>query len=161
MKVAVDSMSDWQERARKAEAANVQVAQDLQEQRRQTNHWSQQVSAIQSASAALTQSVSELKTENRELQQAVRLANKLQILSETDLSELRGRYEIALRAQEHQQGLLVELESKLHVAARYFQRLQNAPGLPRKTLITNEPIADLDQKKRQRRPKSPNKDAKS
>jgi chromosome segregation ATPase len=158
LKVAIDSTSDWQERAHQAAAASSKVGQDLKEQQRQTNHWSQEVSSTQSINAALTQSVSELKTENRELQQAVRLTNKLQILSQADLSELRGRHEMALQAQEHQQSLLAALESKLHIAARYFRRLQNAPGSPDNTLIVDPPTIDTE-RTRGRRTGSAKKDA--
>jgi chromosome segregation ATPase len=157
LRIATDSVADWQERARQAAATNIQVVQDLKEQQRQTSHWNQQADAVQSTTISLTQSVSDLKKENRELQQAVRLANKLQTLSEADVAELRGRYEIALRAQEHQHGLLLELESKLRVAARYFQRLQNAPALLDKRLIVSPP-PPAQQRKNERRSKSAKKD---
>ena len=133
--IAKESMANWQERLRQATDAGIQAAADLKEQQRQTNHWTQQLAEVQSVNATLVQSVADLGKENAELLQAARISNKLQALSEADVHDLRGRYEIALRAQEHQHVLLVELESKLQVAARYFRQLQNAPRLAAERLI--------------------------
>jgi hypothetical protein len=133
--IAKESIVNWQERLRQATDAGIQAAENLKEQQRQTNHWTQQLGEVQNVNVALVQSVACLEKENGELQQAARISNKLQALGEADIHDLRSRYEIALRAQEHQHVLLVELESQLQVAARYFRQLQNAPRLAGERLI--------------------------
>jgi hypothetical protein len=151
--IAKESMANLQERLLQATDAGIQAAADLKEQQRQTNHWTQQLAEVQRVNATLVQSVADLGKEKAELLQAARISNKLQALGDADIHDLRSRYEVALRAQEHQHVLLVELESKLQVAARYFRQLQSAPRLAADRLILGD--AKMDHApKRARRVKS-------
>jgi hypothetical protein len=64
------------------------------------------------------------RARNHELERISHLTTKLIALRESDLRELRERYEAALSTQQRQHTLLVELEDKLRLASQYFHQLQ-------------------------------------
>jgi hypothetical protein len=69
------------------------------------------------------------RARNHELERMAHLTTKLIALRESDLRELRERYEAAVSTQQRQHTLLVELEDKLRLASQYFHQLQ-APAAP-------------------------------
>lgn len=67
----------------------------------------------------------ELKTELTQARQTATLTTKLYALREADLADLQSRYKEAVKMQERQHLLMLQLEGKLRVAAQYFHQLHN------------------------------------
>ncbi|MBK8025207.1 MAG: hypothetical protein IPK19_28425 [Chloroflexi bacterium] len=90
--------------------------------------------------AALVQSTEEV----RQARQTANLATKLQSLRQADLDDLQIRYQDALAIQDRQHQLMLQLNEKLRLAARYFHDLTNntaAPGaLPAENMQPAKPV---------------------
>jgi FkbM family methyltransferase len=71
----------------------------------------------------LEDTINTKSSEASELQQTLRINNKLLLKSDTDLKDLQAQYRTALQHQEQQHALLCELKEKLQLAAEYYQKL--------------------------------------
>lgn len=58
-----------------------------------------------------------------EMQQTLRINNKLMLKSDADLSDLQNQYKTALHHKDQQHTLLCELKEKLGQAARFYRKL--------------------------------------
>lgn len=109
----------------------------LEAQRQRVSELEQAVSAgerareLAEARVAQQQArLGELDERLKESAQSARLATRLQALREQDLRELQERYDEALRVQEHQHALLVQVGDRLGAAASHFHALADAGKLP-------------------------------
>ena len=71
----------------------------------------------------LADSVKVKEKELTEMQQTLRINNKLILKSDSDLRDLQLQYRAALQHQEQQHTLLCELKEKLHQASEFYQKL--------------------------------------
>ena len=68
--------------------------------------------------------IGQLNNELRQANQSINLVSKLQTLRESDLEDLQQRYKSSIETQNRQHELLIQLEDRLRVAAKYFHDLQ-------------------------------------
>ena len=73
--------------------------------------------------AEFEDSIGERTKEFAEMQQTLRINNKLLLKSDADLKDLQIQYRTALHHQEQQHALLVELKKKLRQASEFYQKL--------------------------------------
>lgn len=98
-------------------------AEELSQVREKIKLTASEKDSLQAQVNKLIDSENEKLTEIKEMQQTMRINNKLMLKSDTDLKELQLQYRSVVQHQEQQQSLLSELKEKLRQASAYYQKL--------------------------------------
>lgn len=97
--------------------------EELTQAQGETQTLATEKSALQQQTDELTELLNKKSDESDEMQQTVRINNKLLLKTDADMRDLQIKYRTALEYQDKQYALLTELKEKLRQASVYYQKL--------------------------------------
>jgi myosin heavy subunit len=110
---------DLLEQTRKA----TELASKITQLESEATHLVTEIAGLKQVIAGLKENITEKAKELAEMQQTLRINNKLMLKSDADLSDLQNQYRTAIQHQEQQHSLLCELKEKLSQAAGFYRKL--------------------------------------
>jgi len=111
-----DELTHYQAQVQSITAEKEKLSQDVLEETRKAKEQATEITGLK-------ENIAEKAKELAEMQQTLRINNKLMLKSNADLSDLQDQYRIAIKHQEQQHSLLCELKEKLSQAAGFYRKL--------------------------------------